>query len=99
MKPELPKGARFFVTHYRRFVRDDGTVFPDYMTKWDSQFVEDGLVPLATGGVTEAILVDENGKDLCSAMAVCNTKDHFNKRIGRDIATGRALKQLEKNVH
>lgn len=40
------------------------------------------------GGITIAWREHENGKALEVAMARCNLKDNFNKKIGRSIARG-----------
>lgn len=84
------KGTKVFVTHFRRF---DGVSW--YMTRWDGKI--EGLgSPLPTGGATEATIVNHKGEFLASAVASCSDKDAFNKKIGRDIAIGRAYKQLER---
>lgn len=41
--------------------------------------------------VATVVVIDNNGQ-LQSGVAVCNTKDHFHKRYGVEIATGRAIK-------
>lgn len=48
------------------------------------------------GGVTEARIV-RGGEVIGTGYAFCSRHDNFNKRIGRDIAQGRALKDLEKS--
>src|SRR3954463_13588029 len=45
------------------------------------------------GGFTVAQVFDGE-KMLAEAVAVCSPQDNFSRKIGRDIATGRALKRL-----
>lgn len=50
----------------------------------------DGLHP--TGGVTVAYQLNEpiqGGPFITFAYSLCNIKDHYNKKLGRTIATGR----------
>lgn len=90
MKEEDPKKEiKVFVTHFRKF--QDYFYF---LTRWEGKELGLGS-PLSKGGVTEAIVVDGDGKILATGMASCCPKDSYNKKIGRDIATGRALKKLE----
>ena len=53
-----------------------------------------GLKPLPRGGVTTCRLVTEDGAIVSEAVARCSRRDNFNKRLGRDIARGRALEAL-----
>lgn len=43
---------------------------------------------------TAATIYGANGDIIATGFAMCNPSDQFNKRIGRDIARGRALKRL-----
>jgi hypothetical protein len=43
---------------------------------------------------TFAFLFDENGEHVSQGVAVCGPYDQFNRRLGRTIALGRALKAL-----
>lgn len=54
-----------------------------------------GLEILPTGGLTVAEVRDENGR-IVYATAHCSNKDQFCKRLGRAIATGRALALLQQ---
>lgn len=47
------------------------------------------------GGTTIASVRDEYGNLVASGRARCAKSDRFVKRIGRDIALGRALEELE----
>lgn len=85
----LPEGYKVFVTHFRRWEGERA-----YMTKFDG--LSEGLKKiLPTGGATEAVIMDPEGNLVASAYAACSKRDHFSKRIGRDIAVGRAIKRLE----
>lgn len=88
MKRNLPDGYRVFISHYRKF---KGTNM--LMTRWDGK--EEGLgTPLPHGGATEATILDATGEPVATALALCSKRDMFNKAIGRNIAIGRALKQM-----
>jgi hypothetical protein len=50
---------------------------------------------LSRGGVTFCHIENEDNAEVAIGVASCNVKDQFNKKIGRDISLGRALKQLE----
>lgn len=45
------------------------------------------------GGATFCSVLDADDHVVARGSAFCNAKDNFNKRIGRDIALGRALKK------
>lgn len=44
-----------------------------------------------TGGVTLAYSYNKETSTLLYSVAYCNSKDQYNKRIGRDISTARFL--------
>jgi hypothetical protein len=62
--------------------------------------VDSGEGFIARGGFTTVVLTPPDGK-FCVGVARCHPlKDDFNKKIGLEIALGRALKQAEENhVH
>lgn len=66
---------------------------------------ESYFTPETKGGKTEVIIqvFDEHGDPLAKfvGVALCSMKDNFCYRIGREIAFGRALKQLDewRNEH
>lgn len=62
----------------------DNTLFMHYRSYDDTQ----ALKPC--GGVTVAIRPRQDGS-IVLAMAKCNDKDVFNKKMGRSIASGRLL--------
>lgn len=51
----------------------------------------DNIRPLERGGKTLCEMVDEDGKVIVSGVSVCSFSDHFNYRMGRRIAFGRAM--------
>lgn len=53
--------------------------------------------PLANGGVTVAVVVDEDG-EIGVGMAVCQPEDTFNYGIGRTLALLRATGDWRKGV-
>ena len=54
--------------------------------------------PTPKGGRTQAIISDSSDNVVCSGYAFCSDKDSFNRKIGRNIALGRALKDLHARV-
>jgi len=87
----VPKGAKVEVLHYRKWQDPDYgfTYFSDIPLSKD-----DVLLP--RGGKTEAIIYKKKNKRvLAHTLARCSERDNYNKKLGRMIAVGRALKQLE----
>jgi hypothetical protein len=79
------------------------------VTHWRTVFTEETELTLPTsllrnhgllskvdprGGFTTVELVDRDKK--VYGVAYCSEKDNYNKKIGRMIATGRAMKDLGK---
>lgn len=81
------EGVEVRFTHMRR-ARDGEFVHPYDMR-------QNRLQPLPTGGFTLARVNLPDGEQIVG-VAECSQRDNFCKKIGRDIALGRALKQLEK---
>lgn len=53
--------------------------------------------PMASkGGTTICYIENEDNQVVVSGMAVCSKEDQYNKKIGRAISLGRAMKELEK---
>jgi hypothetical protein len=50
------------------------------------------------GGITTAFLSDADGRQVAQGVAVCHEKDNYNKRIGRAISLGRALKAYREQA-
>jgi len=75
-----PDGIRYRVTHKRRWKIDPhaGQVWP----------------PLAKGGLTLVEILGENDVVVAAGIATCRPDENYNRRLGRTIALGRALKHL-----
>jgi len=84
MRRKLPEGYRARFQHIRRREpRRPG-------------FAETEGGVSAKGGLTVVKVFDPEDNLVITAKAVCNPQDSFNKRIGRDISLGRALKAMEE---
>jgi hypothetical protein len=83
MKPQVPEGLTVQYNHSRYYNAD-------------------GLVQPRGGSTTARIFKDvptEDAEEFTTVVvahghAYCNESDNYNKRIGRNIALGRALKRL-----
>ena len=75
------------ITHLRRVAGFSGYV-PQGLIK------KHGTTPEPKGGVTSAIIIDEDGEIISSGVAVCSDQDNFCRRTGRAIAVGRAFKKI-----
>lgn len=53
--------------------------------------------PLAKGGRTVVQIIDESGAVVVEAEARCRSNENYNRRLGRTIALGRALKKMGAN--
>lgn len=67
------------------------TVHVDYITRCRKPFNES-----APKWLTLAKLIDRDGKVVARGMSKCGPKDNPNRKIGRAIAIGRALKQYHE---
>lgn len=72
------------ITHFRWEDSKNGDLQPSFMLK--------GKKIKPQGGVTYAKVTDGDRTE--AGTAVCSAKDNYCKKIGRDIAVGRAIKQL-----
>ena len=87
----LPTGLRARYRH-ERLAFDHGighVVRATHYVLWSA-----GLSPLPRGGLTTCRLVTDDGAVVAEAQARCSKRDNYNKRLGRDIARGRALDAL-----
>ena len=66
----------------------DGTLL---LTSWELRKLGCEISP--RGGITEVALMTSDGLE-AAGHALCSRRDNFSRRIGRDIATGRAWKAL-----
>ena len=96
MQPQLPEGVTAKFAHYRRIrLRESFSPEDYFVDRIDEHIFPDQILP--RGGFTECYLYDSEGNKIGEAMAACNDRDNFNKKIGRAIALGRALHSLEKD--
>ena len=51
-------------------------------------------IPASRGGMTICTIVNDEGEKLAFGYARCSFADNFNYKTGRDIAVGRAEKEL-----
>lgn len=101
MKPVIPEGHTAEFEHMRlrtgwnHYVATDGKIDPDARPGM-SDYVrpQDGYSVESKGGVTMCKIKDAEGNVVSMGESRCHTNDNFNKRIGRDISLGRALKRL-----
>lgn len=80
MLPQLPEGYTVKFRHTRN--KHGQTINPGSGT----------ISP--RGGTTHAFVYDAERNLVATGYADCNEKDNYNKKIGRDISLGRALKEL-----
>lgn len=96
MKRQVPEGATVRFAHGRVV---DGQVGTFYRGKGKDgklqSWREEGLAPSPRGGVTSCKITLPDGRETIG-VAECSEKDNYSKKIGRDIALGRALAQLDK---
>lgn len=79
---------RIIVHHYRRLT--DGSYWSQFDLR--QRGLMDRLDP--RGGETLVQVYDDDGQWLASGSAHCSDLDNYNKKLGRLIATGRAMKGL-----
>lgn len=77
---ELPEGHTVRYVHRRRLVAK----------------LHEKSVVLPTGGLTIARVLGPDGVQVAEGRARCRPDENFNKALGRQIALGRALADLER---
>ena len=82
---EIPAGHRVRYKHERA-----------YYDKGPFAHIHDSYSLLPQGGKTIARIIDPEGNEIARGEAVCRPDENFKKAMGREIALGRALKQLEQ---
>lgn len=91
-KPAKPASSQqdrfYFVYAHHRFRRDTGSL-DKYIRHGEDR---SHWKPAERGGLTVCVIVDEADHVLGTGTAECSIKDAYNYRIGRLIASGRALK-------
>ena len=55
---------------------------------------EAGGIPASRGGMTICVILNDEGEKLATGLSKCSYADNFNYKTGRDIAVGRAEKEL-----
>lgn len=101
MKRAIPEGAVVKFTHARRVDGDWGVWHrkKEGWGRWDPEGTTDGLRTHTSseispfGGRTTCKITLADGVEAWG-VAECSNRDNYNKKIGRDIALGRALKNL-----
>jgi hypothetical protein len=76
-------GFKVKVLHSRKYYSH---ILPDLSSDYDLK-----IDP--RGGHTKVVLTDPTGRTV-ESIAKCSTQDNYSKKIGRDIALGRALKEI-----
>jgi hypothetical protein len=94
MKRTVPDGAEVRFSHGRRIEGQVGTWYRTKGKRGDLKaWPEAGLTPSPRGGLTQCRVTLSDGTEAVGT-AECSVRDNFSKKIGRDIALGRALKTL-----
>lgn len=91
MRPQLPEGYTVKYRHRRMTARGDMYSLGSY-----ERGLGEFLSVSPKGGETEAKVYGPDDAVVAIGVATCHERDNFNRRIGRDIALGRALKRLEQ---
>jgi hypothetical protein len=60
--------------------------------------MEEGLVVQPQGGITVTIIYGPDFRVLARGDAQCSRRDNYNKKIGRNISFGRALKEFNASA-
>ena len=82
MNQQLPDGYRVKYTHVRSYVNPRPGKFDSHKTLSQK------------GGRTYADVYDPKDNLVASGIAIVHPKDNYNKKIGREVSLGRALKTL-----
>lgn len=86
MRPQVPDGLSVRYSHHRYLNPDGKTTNPK--GGWTTAVLYDQ--PPAVVGNEQPVRVVATG------VAYCHLNDNFNRKIGRDIALGRALKSFRR---
>jgi hypothetical protein len=81
--------------HHYRYLRGDSILRP--MSQIRAKGLTSRIDP--RGGWTVAEIYSDDGDLLDDGDAKCSRLDNYNKKIGRWIAEGRALKRLNGGLH
>lgn len=96
MQVTVPDGLRAMYHHQRFFIKEYGRMrMPDELVLAGEHHGREKYgTPLGRGGFTTCSLVDAAGYVVAQGHAECHENDNFNRKLGRTIALGRALKDL-----
>jgi len=90
MNIRVPEGLEVRISHLR--LTDVG-----FNTKAAAK--EHGYTLSPKGGMTVVRLCDPaTGEMRATGIAICSLHDNYNRRLGRTIATGRAIKELSMEL-
>lgn len=85
---EIPAGHRIWIKHHRN--PDEGAIRAALRANHSQPHPLDVQTPVNV--ITEACLLDADENIVSQGFALCGNLDQFNKKRGRDIATGRCLR-------
>lgn len=92
MNLDIPNGYEVDIFHYRHAPGPGGGL--TLVTKQEASVLGREINP--RGGLTIAQIVREDHEGwrvvICDGEAYCSENDNYNRKIGREIAVGRALK-------
>lgn len=80
------------ITHLRRSNLEEGVGLATKKT-----IKQNGLTPHPRGGITAVTIAHEERGIIVQGLARCSERDNYSRKLGRNIALGRALKQLRLN--
>jgi len=83
-----PEGYSIEVTHVRAVNFEEGIEY------WERESIDPDWEILPNRGMTYAEIYNPAGDLVAQATAVCSRRDNYCKRTGKNIAVGRALKEL-----
>lgn len=83
------EGWQIKVSHNRRFVLSAAGEF------YGTRFEHPSVPPEPRGGFTIATLISPDKTVLVQGTAHCSRRDNYSKKLGRNIAVGRALSKLK----
>ena len=92
MRREPPPGSDIQISH-SRYIGED--LVPMRWLRKQPGSAKLGSFIEAKGGLTVVVVYPPGRAYSTMGVAECSKKDNFCKKIGRDIALGRALKQLD----
>lgn len=86
----LPDGLREHVRHYRVY---QGGLMPESTLR--KMGLMDKIEPRGGKTLVEISTNDDEGRVVARATSICNPKETYSKRMGRAVARGKALAELD----